>query len=69
MRKSSGVVRELVELQNIVGSGSAILKAASARTNSRGAHFCVDYPPDSRDKKAELSRLLGPSAEPVAPTR
>ena len=67
MRKAHGIVPELMELQNIVGAGSAILGAASARTNSRGAHFCLDYPPDSRDKKAELSRILGPSSEPAAP--
>ena len=67
MRKAHGIAPELMELQNIVGAGSAILGAASARTNSRGAHFCLDYPPDSRDKKTELSRILGPSSEPAAP--
>ena len=66
MRQEHGIVPELVELHNIIGAGTAILQAAAARKNSRGAHFCADYPPDSRDRKAELSRLLAqPTEEPA----
>ena len=66
MRQQHGVVPELVELHNIIGAGSAILQAAASRRNSRGAHFCADFPPDSRDRKAELSRILAQSSEEPA---
>ena len=56
---------ELVELENIIDSGGAILRAAAARKNSRGAHFCADYPPDSRDRVAELSRQLQETEAPA----
>ena len=66
--KQHGVVPQLVELQNLVGSGAAILQAALARRNSRGAHFCADFPSEARDKAAELTRLLGQTAEAPAPS-
>ena len=41
---SYGVSPELLELRNLVAVGQLILMSGLARRESRGGHFCLDYP-------------------------
>ncbi|PSC69033.1 L-aspartate oxidase [Micractinium conductrix] len=44
LAQSYGVSTELVELRNLVTVGELILSSALQRRESRGGHYCVDFP-------------------------
>ena len=56
MASSYSVATELVELGNLAVVGTAILDAAVRRKESRGGHFCVDYPPKRSQHAPVTSR-------------
>ncbi len=43
--KRSKVSREICELRNIINVGYLIMRQAKERTESRGLHYTIDYPP------------------------
>ena len=50
MAKSSGVSSEMLELQNLSTVGELIMASALQRKESRGLHFCTDYPFIAQDQ-------------------
>lgn len=47
LQKQLGVCTEVVELSNLVTVGELVLSSALSRKESRGLHYCVDYPQSS----------------------
>ena len=50
MAKSSGVSSEMLELQNLSTVGELIMASALQRKESRGLHYCTDYPFIAQDQ-------------------
>ena len=50
MAKSSGISSEMLELQNLSTVGELIMASALQRKESRGLHYCTDYPFIAQDQ-------------------
>ncbi len=44
MAESYGTSTEMVELRNLVTVGELIMSSAMQRKESRGGHYCIDFP-------------------------
>lgn len=49
MWQSYGTATELLELRNLISVGELIVTSALQRRESRGGHFCLDYPTPALD--------------------
>ncbi|KAL0044694.1 hypothetical protein WJX82_005730 [Trebouxia sp. C0006] len=54
--KSTGVTTALTELQNLATVGELIMASAVQRKESRGLHYCVDFPFVAQDQCHPTSR-------------
>ena len=50
MAHSSGVSSEMLELQNLATVGELIMASALQRKESRGLHYCTDFPFIAQDQ-------------------
>lgn len=50
MAKASGVSSEMLELQNLATVGELIMASALQRKESRGLHYCTDFPFIAQDQ-------------------
>lgn len=54
MCQSYGVNQELQELHNLVSVGELVVSSALQRKESRGGHYCIDYPAESEEQRREV---------------
>eukprot|EP00887_Chlorella_sp_A99_P002689 scaffold6.g2689.t1 len=59
MAEAYGVSTEIAELRNLVTVGELIMSSALQRRESRGGHYCVDYP-DLQDALAHATVINSP---------
>ena len=53
-----GVSPQLLELRNLVEVGELIMGSALQRKESRGLHYCVDFPDTAKESRATVIRSL-----------